>query len=48
MGVFAMTRWLLAAVQSLPPLQRALDRWAPRRAMQRRERRTRLAPQRQR
>jgi hypothetical protein len=43
-----MTRWLLAAVQALPPLQRALDQWAQRRAMQRRERRMRPAPQRQR
>jgi hypothetical protein len=46
MGAFAITRWLVAGVHSLPALERALDRWAQRRAMQRRERRARLAAQR--
>jgi hypothetical protein len=48
MGTLMITRWLLSAVQALPPLQRALDGWAQRRALQRRERRMRLAAQRQR
>jgi len=46
MTTLAINRWLLAVVHALPPVQRALDQWAQRRAMQRRDRRVRLATQR--
>ncbi|HEY8047793.1 MAG TPA: hypothetical protein VIE63_01375 [Ramlibacter sp.] len=46
MGAFAISRWLVVAVQAVPPLQRALDTWSLRRAMERRARRLRLAAQR--
>jgi len=47
MAAFAITRWVVAAVQWLPaPLHRALDAWSQRRARDRRLRRLQLKAQR--
>jgi hypothetical protein len=43
-----VTRWMLRAVQALPPVHRALDAWSQRRAQERRARRLKLAAVRQR
>jgi len=43
MAAFAITRWMLLALQWLPaPLHRALDAWSARRAQRRKWRRVRL------
>ena len=48
MAAFAITRWVVAALQWVPaPLHRALDAWSQRRAQERRLRRLRLKVQRQ-